>query len=260
MSANRKKTLFIALGSLLASSTAVAVLTFHTDAGPDADAATSGSTPQTLPAQMAENVDVAGHTDQTLALLHPVSGESGRYSDAFTLPAEDNDAPAGGTDSTGDAPSETGSGPSAAVETTNSSAAPSSFNAGFGTAESILALNQRSFGGGGGGGGMPGPQSPFEPGASTPEDPLDVEPLLPPDSPSNRPDPSDVGTDPEDGGCDVFTGCGGLDNPPGTVPGGDSPNGEPPATPVPEPGSLGLLAFGVALGAFLGRRRRRAPI
>lgn len=264
MSANRKKALFIALGSLLASSAAVAVLTFHTDAGVDPDAATSGSAPHTLlPAQVAENVDVARHTDETLALFHRLSGESGHYSDTFSPPATGDEAPLA-IDSNVDASSETYSARFDAVETTNS-AAPAHFDDGFGTTEAILALNQRSFGGGYH---LPGPRSPFQPGSPAPEDPLtDLDPLLPPDSSSNRPDPIFVGTGPGDGACAVFTGCGSPDDSPGAVPGSpgsvpgtDSPNEEPPvAILVPEPGSMGLLTFGLALAAFMGRRRR-API
>lgn len=251
MSANRKRTLFIALGSLLASSTAVAVLTFQTDAGLDSDAATSGSAPHTLPAQMAENVDVAGHTDETLALFHP---------ETFGLPTWVNDAPVA-IESRVDTPtpsSETHSAPSDVVEPPPAAGASSRSGDGFRTGDAIFALNQRSFGGGYN---LPGAQSPFQPGSSTPEDPLtDFDSLLPPDSNSNRPDPIAVGTDPQDGGCDVLTGCGSLDDPPGSVPGDDSPNEQPPvATPVPEPGSMGLLAFGIALASFLGRRRR-APV
>src|SRR5687767_12226402 len=104
MSANRKKTLFIALGSLLASSTAVAVLTFQTDASVDPNAASSGSAPQVLSEQVAGNVDVAGHIGETLGLIYPPSS----YSDAFSSAAEGNEAPAG-TKSSAEAPVDTDS-------------------------------------------------------------------------------------------------------------------------------------------------------
>lgn len=252
MSANRKRTLFIALGSLLASSTAVAVLTFQTDAGLDSDAATSGSAgsaPHTLPAQMAENVDVAGHTGESLALFRP---------DTFSVPAWINEAPVAiesSVDTPAPSSSETHSAPSDVVEATPAAGASSHSGDAFRAPEAIFAL-YRSFGGGGSD--LPSAQSPFPPGSSTPEDPLtDFDSLLPPDSGSNSPDPIAVGTNPQDGGCDALTGCGSLDDPPGSVPGNESPNEEPPvATPVPEPGSMGLLAFGLALASFLGRRRR----
>lgn len=255
MFANRKKSLLIAVGALLASSTAVAVLTFQTDTAVHSAAAASGSAAHTLPEELAGNTEVTGHAEQTLALLQPIASEPGSYSDAFSPPATNDEAPAGAVVQA-DQPDASASALSNVTEPAHGAAAPSSLADGSSTAVPFsLGRQLLAFGGGGGGGGYSLPE-PSQPDSSTPEDPLtDFDSLLPPDSSSQRPDPI-FGNNPQDGACDVFTGCGSLDDPPGSTPGDDSPKGEPPAaTPVPEPGTMGLLMFGLALAAGVRRRR-----
>jgi hypothetical protein len=113
-----------------------------------------------------------------------------------------------------------------------------------------------SFGGGSRGGSSPGGGSPggSSPGGSSPDG----------GSPGGSHGGGSPGSSSPDGSSPGGSSPGG-NSPGGNSPGGGTPGGndpiEGPKDPVsvPEPGTLGMLAFGLALAGFMGRRRR-API
>lgn len=246
MSANRKKTLFIALACLLASSTAVAVLvrTFQGDVSADPYAGTAGSTPHTG----------AEHADDITNPFYPLNRESVDYLKGGCASSVEGGCEFGPLALGGEAPAALDFKADAPLEAYAALAdlagaaqgAGSRFGDGSSTSEDPLSLDYRQL--------TSDITRPFGGGYNF--EPVNPAPGL------GSPDPVSPGTDPQEGPCGVTTSCVPVDEAPGSVPGdGDSPIEGSPITPVPvpEPGTMGLLAFGLALVAFMGRRRR-API
>jgi hypothetical protein len=288
MFTNRKKTLFVALAGLLASSTAVVALVAHPG--------TSDSTARAVSPEATEAVNgTVAATEAEEPASYSAAGCSASVDGACesSLPASGDGAP---VDFSVDRSLEIYSPLADVIEATQSAAGQSDFGNGFGAPEDLVALNPSQLTANisdqsGGSYAMAslqrqfqldsfGSLSDFNSLLSFSSSGRSAGPITrgPDSAAPGGSDTGGTGTTPIGGGtgtpisegndgpssggdnapqespCDVFTGCASSGYVPGTAP--NTPiGGSDGATSVPEPGSLGLLALGLALAAGMRRRR-----
>lgn len=294
MSANRKKVLFISLASLLASSTAVVALVAHPGNSNSTPRVVPAQV--TADVDEAESVAGASDlypTTSSVSEGYSAAGCSASVEDGcqFTALALGDEAVVP-INFRVDTSLESYSPLSDVIAATQSAAGQSFFGDGFGTSEDRFSLDDRQLISGitdqvGGAYNVAAVQRQFQldslgslsdfnsllalnssshasrpiaGGNDTPSGGGNDTPSgggndTPTGGGSNDNTPTPPGNDTQDRPCDVFTGCVSSDHAPDVVPNPPT-GGSGPATSVPEPGTMGMLAFGLALAAGVRRRRR----